>query len=78
MESIYEFKVSDPEYVGMYNDIARFAIIQLSIQFMLVLLDAQRYSIFSIDFLLLLMFMTIGVMLYWLVWRKIVMITHSH
>jgi hypothetical protein len=74
MDSVIEFKISDPEYAGMYNDIARFAIIQLSIQFMLVLVDPQRFSIFSGEFVLLLIYMTIGVMMYWLVWRKFVSI----
>jgi len=72
MDSIYTVKIADPEYVGMANDIARFTIIQLSIQIMLVLLDSSRFSFFGIDFLLLLMFVIIGVMLYWLIFRKLI------
>ena len=72
-ESIYALRVSkNPEYVEMLNDIARFTIIQLAIQIMLVLMDPTRFSIFSMDFLILLIFVNIGVMLYWLVFRKIV------
>jgi hypothetical protein len=75
-ESIYTLKISDnPEYVEMFNDIARFTIIQLAIQIMLVLMDPARFSIFSMDFLILLVFVNIGVMLYWLVFRKVVTFT---
>ena len=76
MDSIYTLKISDNlEYVEMCNDIARFTIIQLAIQIMLVLMDPTRFSIFSMDFLILLVFVIIGVMLYWLVFRKVIMFT---
>jgi len=72
MESVYKVKIDDPEYAGMVNDIARFTIIQFAIQIMLVLMDPTRFSIFSIDFFLLLTFVIIGVMAYWLVFRKLI------
>ena len=72
-ESIYNVYVSEnPEYVEMLNDIARFTIIQIAIQIMLVLMDSSRFSLFSLDFLILLIFVNIGVMMYWLVFRKLV------
>ena len=70
-ESIYNVQVN-PEYVEMLNDVARFTIIQIAIQIMLVLMDASRFSMFSMDFLMLLIFVNIGVLTYWLVFRKIV------
>lgn len=74
LNSIYTLHIgSNPEYVEMLNDIARFTIIQLAIQIMLVLMDPERFSILSFDFFILLIFVNIGVMMYWLVFRKIVM-----
>lgn len=73
--TIYTIKVSDylgPEYISLFNDIARFLIIQISIQTLLVTIDPGAYSLFSADFLILLMFIVIGVMAYWLVFRKII------
>jgi hypothetical protein len=70
-QSIYHFQVN-PEYVEMLNDVVRFSIIQVAIQVMLVLMDSTRFSLFSLDFLILLIFVNIGVLKYWLVFRKIV------
>jgi len=76
MESLYTVRITDrlgnPEYAGMINDMFRFATIQIAIQIMLVLMDPVRFSFFSTDFMILLMFVIIGVMLYWLVVKKLV------
>jgi len=74
-DSIFTFNVSNhlgTEYIDMFNDMARFVVIQLAIQLMLVTLDPPKYSFFSLDFLLLVIFIVIGVMLYYLVFRKLV------
>ena len=74
-DSIFTFNVSNhlgTEYIDMFNDMARFVVIQLAIQLMLVTLDPAKYSFFSLDFLLLVIFIVIGVMLYYLVFRKLV------
>jgi hypothetical protein len=76
IESIYTLNVSkklgNPEYIGMLNDIARFTIIQIAIQFMLVITDPKRFSMFSADFMVLVLFVVVGVMFYWLVFKKII------
>jgi len=76
MESLYTVRITDrfknPEYAGMLNDMFRFVTIQVAIQLMLVLMDPSRFSFFSADFVILLMFVIIGVMLYWLVIKKLV------
>lgn len=76
MESLYTIKLSEKfghsEYSNMINDILRFSTIQIAIQIMLVLMDPDRFSLFSIEFMILLMFVIVGVMLYWMVIRKIV------
>ena len=60
------------EYVAMMNDIARFVTIQFTIQLLLFTMDGKSFSMFTLDFILLLMFITVGVMFYWLVIRKLV------
>ena len=75
MESVWNIDITSkigPEYSEMFNDMLRFATIQVVIQIMLVLMDSKRFSFFSVDFLLLLLFVMIGVMFYWLVIKKLV------
>lgn len=75
-ESLYEIKVSEmfggKEYVGMCEDLFRFLSIQVMIQLMLTLMDPQNYKLFSEDFLILMLFIVIGVLFYWLVFKKLV------
>lgn len=73
--SVYEVDITNKfgkEYVGMFNDLARFIVIQIGIQTMLYTMDSEKFSIFSADFFMLLMFITIGVLFYWLVFKKVV------
>lgn len=74
-EALYTVNISKligSEYIEMCNDIARFAIIQVAIQLMLYILNPNKFSFFSKEFFVLLLFIIIGVLLYWLVFKKIV------
>lgn len=73
--SLFEIDITNSlggEYVEMFNDITRFIIIQFGIQFMLFTTDPEKFPFFTSEFIILLMFIIIGVMFYWLVLRKIV------
>ena len=60
------------DYVPMANDIMRMVCIQLAIQVMLVLADPTgQTSLLSADFVLLVVYIALGVMLYWLTFRKL-------
>lgn len=60
------------DYVPMANDIMRMVCIQLAIQVMLVLADPTgQTSLLSADFVLLVVYIALGVMLYWLTVRKL-------
>ena len=77
-KSIYKINVSEifgREYVELFNDLSRFIIIQIAIQIMLITVDPTSYSLFSTDFLVLLLFVIIGVLTYWLVFKKIISFT---
>jgi hypothetical protein len=74
-QSIYEVDITNKfgsEYIDMFNDLARFLIIQIGIQTMLYTMDSDRFSLFSADFAMLLLFVAVGVLFYWLVFKKIV------
>lgn len=74
-QAVYEIDVTNrfgKEYVGMFNDLARFLVIQIGIQTMLYTMDSEKFSIMSGDFAMLLLFITIGVFFYWLVFKKVV------
>lgn len=76
MQALYEFDATNmlggEEYKGMFDDLARFIFIQLMIQAMLVMMDPTRYQFFATDFIVLLLFVVLGVMFYWLVFKKLV------
>lgn len=75
-DSLYEINISDmlgsKEYIGMVEDLVRFWSIQIMLQIMLSLMDPDNYKLISSDFFILLLFITIGVMFYWLVFKKLV------
>ncbi len=71
MDSLYIVNVSQKEYLGLIDDIARMIILQFSIQLMLYGsgMDSQ---FFSAEFVLLLIYIVLGVCLYWLVFKRFV------
>ena len=63
-----------PDFVPMANDVVRMVCIQVSIQLMLVLAGGNMRFL-STDFLLLVFYIALGVMLYWLAVRKLIVFT---
>lgn len=75
MDAIYSVNVSSvigPQYIDLINDISRMLIIQISIQLMYYTLNPERFRFFTTDFFMMLLFIVIGVLMYWLVFKKIV------
>ncbi len=72
MESLYVVKVPNKEYIELINDIARMVIIQVAIQFLFFINNPSESPFFSEDFVLLLIYVVLGVCLYWLVFKKVV------
>lgn len=73
--TIFEIDVSSTlgkDYVDMFNDISRLLMIQIGIQIMLFMINPNKYPFFTVDFFALILFLTIGVMYYWLILRKII------
>lgn len=71
MEALYTITLSNPEYITLVEDIIRMVIIQTTIQFLYYINNAES-AFFSVDFLLLVVYVVLGVCVYWLVFKKLV------
>lgn len=72
MESLYTFTLPNKEYVGMMDDVARMVIIQFTIQFLYFINNKEGEGFFTVEFMLLLVYIVMGVCLYWLIFKKTV------
>ena len=61
-----------PEYVGYLQDLFRMVILQVTIQGMFSMMDSEKYCFFTEDFGITLLFIILGVSVYWLVFKKFV------
>jgi hypothetical protein len=78
-EALYNVDVTasmgSSDYVRMFEDILRMLCIQFTIQVMLYFSGDASSQFFSREFVLLLMYVELGVLLYWLVIRKLIKFT---
>lgn len=72
MESLYTVALPNKEYVALMDDISRMVIIQFTIQFLYYINNKDGEGFFTIDFFLLLVYIVLGVCLYWLIFKKTV------
>ena len=73
--SFYSVTLSDkmgPDMMRMIEDLVRMLVIQVTIQFLLFLTDSCNYAFFTPEFIVLLIYIAIAVMLYWLIFKKII------
>lgn len=70
--SLYTVNVSQKEYLEMINDIVRMVTIQVSIQFLFFINSPGKVDFFSADFILMLIYMVLGVCVYWLIIKKMI------
>ena len=68
---MYSVELPNPTYVEYVNDVARFLTIQFVIQFMYYVNDPD-VTLFSADFILLMIYLILGISLYYLVFKKLV------
>jgi hypothetical protein len=71
MESLYTIVVSKPEYIEFINDLIRMIIIQVMIQF-LFYLSNPSLGFFTGEFFLLIIYICLGVCVYWLIFKKLI------
>jgi hypothetical protein len=71
MISLWPSRFIGPEYLPMLEDVARMVCIQITIQLMFYL-NGGAQEFFTPDFVMLVMYIVLGVMLYWLVFRRVI------
>ena len=69
--SIFTINVPN-EYRSYVEDLSRMIIIQITANLLLTISSPKKFSFFSSEFLKTLLFIVVGVSVYWLVLRKIV------
>lgn len=72
MESLYVVNVVNKEYIEFINDIIRMITIQIMIQFLFYINNPNEVAFFSADFFLLLIYIILGVCVYWLIIKKLI------
>lgn len=78
MSPLFEWAIDmDPSYFPMLNDIMRMGVIQLVVQFLFFVVNPAENPFFSTMFLQTIGFVIIGVLVYWLLVRNIVMLRSS-
>jgi hypothetical protein len=68
-------KFVDKEYIPYVEDLIRIIILQVVIQFMYFVKDPSNNDFFSINLLELIIYISIGVSVYWLIFKKLVKLT---
>ena len=73
MGSLYKIDLNiDKEYIPMVNDLTRMTIIQVVAQTLFYLISPGTISLLSASFIKTLIFICIGIAVYWLIVRKVV------
>lgn len=70
--ALYTVKIPNKEYIPLIEDIVRMVIVQMTIQFLYFINNKDGEAFFSIDFILLLVYIILGVCIYWLIFKKTV------
>jgi uncharacterized membrane protein SirB2 len=70
MDSLYVVDVPYKEYIPMVDDMLRVVCIQVAIQLMLFASGDSQF--FTAEFIMLVIYIVLGVALYWLVAKKLV------
>lgn len=78
MSPLIEWAIDlDPSYFPMLNDMMRMGVIQLVVQFLFFAVNPAENPFFSTMFLQTIGFVIIGVLVYWLLVRNIVVLRSS-
>lgn len=72
MDSIYVIKLNNKEYIEYFNDLIRIISLQFSIQFLYYINSSDNTQILSEDFILLIIYLILGISIYHLIFKKII------
>lgn len=65
----------DKEYLPFIEDLIRFVILQIAVQFMFYARNPYEMDFFSFEFMELIIYSIIGLSVYWLIFKKLIKIT---
>tara|TARA_Y100000389_G_scaffold193485_1_gene222299 strand:+ start:1583 stop:1807 length:225 start_codon:yes stop_codon:yes gene_type:complete len=68
-------KIVDKEYVPYIEDVIRMIILQFIINFMYFSKDPTNNGFFTMEFFELVLYIIIGVSVYWLIFKKLIKLT---
>lgn len=74
---LYQINISEKignEYIPMINDLVRMIILQVTVQFMLFLRNPTENSLFDTGFIEILLYIILGLCVYWLVFKRLIKI----
>jgi hypothetical protein len=72
---LYEIKISEyiqPEYIEYFEDVIRMILLQFIIQFMYFIKSPNENTLFSYNFIELVLYIIIGLSVYWLIFKKVI------
>jgi hypothetical protein len=72
---LYEIKISEyiqPEYIEYFEDVIRMITLQFIIQFMYFIKSPNENTLFSYNFIELVLYIIIGLSVYWLIFKKVI------
>jgi hypothetical protein len=76
-KTLFKYQLSnhiDKEYIPYIEDVIRMLLLQSTIQFMYFIKDPMNNQMFTFDFIELILYVIIGVSVYWLVFKKMVLL----
>ena len=65
----------DKEYIFYIEDVIRMVVLQLIINFMYFSKDPTNHTFFSLEFFELVLYIVIGISVYWLIFKKLIKLT---
>jgi len=72
---VFEINVSEKmgeEYLPLVEDMTRMFTLQVFVQVMMFLRNPYEFSLFDTDFIELLVYVMLGICVYWLVFKKLI------
>lgn len=73
--ALMTYNISDAlgkEYIDVFYDTSRMLVIQIVIQLLMHMTDSQKFPFFSVEFILMCIYIVLGVLVYWLIFKKLV------
>jgi hypothetical protein len=77
-KTLFKYDISNvfgKEYVDVFHDISRMLVIQFTIQLLMYMTFSEHNHFFTSEFLIMCIYIVLGVMVYWLIFKKVITFT---